>query len=266
MGLLVGLLLPAIQKVRVAALRTKSANNVRQIMLGMHNYAAANDSQMPGRTSWADSNLFNLSENMPIYIRIAPYLEVPVDRASFNPDKPETLIVPVYIDPGDPSWRAHPTLTDTDQGYCSYPVNVQAFGGPTRSLPNAYSDGLSNTIGIGGHYMRCGSGPGSQFQWDLVESPKSYKKRRATFADAWYDDVQPVTDDAGNTQPSRAGATFQTSPVVSDCDPAVPQSPYRAGLIVGMMDGSVRTIRPSVEPAVFWAAVTRNGGEVFSLD
>ena len=49
-GILVGMLLPAVQKVREAARRTSCLNNMRQVVLAMHNYQSANLRFPPGST------------------------------------------------------------------------------------------------------------------------------------------------------------------------------------------------------------------------
>jgi prepilin-type N-terminal cleavage/methylation domain-containing protein/prepilin-type processing-associated H-X9-DG protein len=71
-GVLIGLLLPAVQKVRSAAARTRCQNNLKQIGLALHNYHSVYDSFPPGlTTSTAPPNSYYMSW----MTRLLPYIE-----------------------------------------------------------------------------------------------------------------------------------------------------------------------------------------------
>lgn len=62
-GILVGMLLPAVQKVREAARRASCLNNMRQVVLAMHNYQSANLRFPPGSTTPLLDNSGNIYEH-----------------------------------------------------------------------------------------------------------------------------------------------------------------------------------------------------------
>jgi type II secretory pathway pseudopilin PulG len=68
-SMLIGMLLPAVQKAREAAARISCANNLKQIGLAMHNYAGDNDNKFPpsrpgvGLATWAVIILPYLEQN-----------------------------------------------------------------------------------------------------------------------------------------------------------------------------------------------------------
>jgi prepilin-type N-terminal cleavage/methylation domain-containing protein/prepilin-type processing-associated H-X9-DG protein len=72
-GVLIGLLLPAVQKVRAAAARIQCANNLKQIVLAVHDYASTYDSKLPALEDFTGP--FLTGNWATLYFFILPYLE-----------------------------------------------------------------------------------------------------------------------------------------------------------------------------------------------
>jgi prepilin-type N-terminal cleavage/methylation domain-containing protein/prepilin-type processing-associated H-X9-DG protein len=142
-AILIGLLLPAVQKVREAAARSTCTNNLKQIGLGMHNYHDAN-SKLP------DGYMYRGGSGKPNYgwaVWIMPYIEQGPFYTQLNPYN-----IPLYN-----RYTSSATTTDKQLLQMTFKVyRCPSDTGPAlaQSLQfgrnNYFRVGLSNYVGCAG--------------------------------------------------------------------------------------------------------------------
>lgn len=93
-AVLIGLLLPAVQKVRQAAARASSQNNLKQLGLALHAYESAN-ARLPGMKSAGSANATSFGYS--IHAQLLPYIEQEPLGKLFDMSQP--LFVGVFPTP-----------------------------------------------------------------------------------------------------------------------------------------------------------------------
>jgi len=281
-AILIGLILPAIQRVRETANRMSSTNNLKQIGIAMHSYHAAKG-RFPGLLDAQVENIgITEDSDRPPMRDLVAYIEAepqPVTKSWANEDERYAMnpFRKTFISPGDPT-IATADRFDTPS---SYGLNMTALQGFPR-LESGFPDGTSNTIAAVERYFQSylvtyKDGPIRvicQYSYQNTHANPPYEAayafiRRASFADRGNrEEVYPITYMVGSEVVTRSsvatGITFQVKPRLDQAWSGVPQTPFSGGLPTLLFDGSVRTLSPSIDERVFWGAVTRDRGEVLA--
>jgi type II secretory pathway pseudopilin PulG len=133
-AVLIGLLVPAVQKVRDVANRSQSMNNLRQIGLACHH---CNDSvgKLPPMLGWFPKQGAGNGYGT-VFFHLLPFLEQDsVYKSTLNPlsgayevsiGSAPTVPIKTYSNPADPS--ADGFVAPGGEAGCGYAANFQVFG------------------------------------------------------------------------------------------------------------------------------------------
>ena len=279
-GVLVALLLPAVQQAREAARRAQCSNNIKQVMLAFHNYHDSNNG-FPNRYSL---NGTTLNSGHGWGLKLLPYLEqAPLynswnnNKSFFDPENQTVLMTPVkpYICPSAPngprvmnlssgSTTATSTgiagdyvvfhqITTTGTGAACVACNTAAPKTAGTVTPiSSITDGTSNTILMSEQAGR------PDYYIGRTKQVSNSAMTNPLFWGGWAS-YQSVTAQGWNgaTPPAAGGAramNWSNSQGV--------YSFHVGGAQFGLCDGSVRLISENVSLKTLIALWTRDDGDI----
>jgi prepilin-type N-terminal cleavage/methylation domain-containing protein len=291
-GVLIALLLPAVQKVREAANRSQCTNNVKQLCLGLHNMHDTYKALPPWSAGHAGAGPYanmvaGTGNDCSWAALLLRFIEQDAlwknglsggywDVNNGSPAMPDQPLPNVYLCPSDASDKR---FGGENVGNYVYNFIVAANPRPATlanpladnkwanaaRIPADFTDGTTNTFLITEKYRMCGSMnadgtvPGTSGCGNWMYRNNYHRG---------VPDMSCMTPAFALQTPWNAAPhfTFQVQVPRANCHAAYPASPHPGGIVMGLADASVRTISSNVNAGVWQNAVTPQDGNVISLD
>jgi prepilin-type N-terminal cleavage/methylation domain-containing protein len=302
-AILIGLLLPAVQKVRAAAARMQCANNLKQIALALNNYQTTYDGVLPRNLHGPHLGLGDSTYYGPL-LALLPYVEQDNLYKQFDFAKH-------FTDP------ANQVVTATQLRVYQCPAatpNRLSLPGPQSSLNTNWRGAMTDytsirnfayligppadTAGRGALEQRVAQNPDVQSRisismiTDGMSNTLAYTERAglpAIFVKGRQIDDGSSVNVAVNTEPRGPWAGYSCiflNTYSDDGNTSLPGGPctincrnviasnnhggiysfHSGGACASSMDGSVRFLREGINPNVLFAVCSRAGGEVIPAE
>ncbi|WP_020468323.1 DUF1559 domain-containing protein [Zavarzinella formosa] len=284
-AILIGLLLPAVQKIRDAANRMKCSNNLKQIGLGVHNYFDVNNRMPPNGISTTTPT----SANTSWLVYILPFMEqdnlfkaynltLDFDNTSTTPPNAAigSVQLNVYTCPAGSNLKS-PNANE------AYPAGTQHFAphyygnmGPTGTAVlgsttytyTSVNGGTNNAMGSQGYFHQTAviklTDASDGLSNTILAGEKSNNETNGTNSyRSWSRGCNGPCGASKNVTNPINSTNYNGSSNFNDISFG---SNHTGGANVGLGDGSVRFLRQTIDINVLKAAASRDGGEASTLN
>jgi prepilin-type N-terminal cleavage/methylation domain-containing protein len=279
-AVLIGMFLPAVQKVREAANVSQCANNEKQLMLALHAYADANNGSLPPANFYqiVNQTAGTAAEGSAFYAML-PYHEQGNLFNEFTQDIPKPGYLGAQFTPlAIHVCKSDPTTTNgigsvaPNYATGNYALNLALFGANgTFNMKGAnppyligtIPDGSSNTIGI---VEASGCFPGFPAVDPQTGTSESYMTWHWPAYPNQFGPYWPNPDELpGQSNYTGAFPLPQIQVKAMLADPNLSQS-YHTVMNVAIMDGSVRKITTTLTQTTWTNALNPSDGHVLGPD
>jgi hypothetical protein len=297
-AILIGLLLPAVQKVREAAARVQCMNNMKQLNLATINCSDTHSGLMPpGRGGYPShipsSNIPPANDgNLGVLGHILPFIEqqnlytqalVPAGvYPKYGTSTGQPYPVPVYTMQANVFWTNPGHLSSPKPYLCPSDPSLGLLSTPFPALPYFYQIGATS-YGYNQQVLidEWGGGLPLNYPGSIPDGTSNTCLFSENFAYCttfnilpWFNGDNGLNDDhysgiknLGNG-PTYSSTYFVVGATQANCTQTwyLPKVWHAGGIMVGMADGSARLVSTGVSPATWWFIMTPQGGEVLGSD